>query len=31
MTTDRTMGGVTGRSKVTLGETVVSLTLLKPS
>ncbi|OAX37358.1 peptidyl-tRNA hydrolase [Rhizopogon vinicolor AM-OR11-026] len=30
MSSDRTMGGVTGRSKVTLGETTVSLTLLKP-
>lgn len=30
MSTDRTMGGVTGHSKVTLGETAVSLTLLKP-
>ncbi|KAG2131236.1 peptidyl-tRNA hydrolase [Suillus bovinus] len=30
MSNDRTMGGVTGRSKVTLGETAVSLTLLKP-
>jgi len=30
MSTDRSMGGITGRSKITLGETTLLLTILKP-